>query len=161
VLNSIKKRPLLIQMVHNNYLFLHAPQEYDANSNRTAASNDSLLDNLLHQKSRIFSSKLEVLAAALVVRVGLLKENLSLIDDDKTRAEAMLAKIDHQALYHFREHRDKNILYQMLFALEAERRSQAVECWRDVVMVLRDFLGVWEAHEQSQARAIFLEHVGS
>ena len=42
--------------------------------------------------------------------------------------------------------------------LEKERRTEDVECWRDVVMVMRDFLVVWEAHEQAKTKAIFLEH---
>ena len=145
----------------NQIPYLSVEQNY--RSVREAApepTEDSFLDDLLHQKSRIYASKLEVLAAAMVVRVDLLRENLSRIDNDKENATVMLTKVDSQARYHLREHKDKNIFYQTLFRLEEERRSQAVECWRDVVMVLRDFLYVWEAHEQSQARAIFLEHVG-
>jgi hypothetical protein len=121
---------------------------------------DPFLDDLLHQKSHIFASKLEVLAAAMIVRVQLLRENNTRIDTDKKVTEYMLAKVNRQALYDLKEHRERTVFYQTLCRLEEERRSQAVECWRDVVMVLRDFLVVWEAHEQSQARAIFLENVG-
>ena len=129
----------------------HAPQN----------TTDPLLDDLLHQKSRICASKLEVLAAVMVVRVELLRETAARIDSDVESVKAMLLEMDGQARYHLREHRDKNVLYQTLFNLHAEHRTQATECWRDVVMVLRDFLGVWEAHEQSRSRALFLEDVGS
>ena len=33
--------------------------------------------------------------------------------------------------------------------------------WRDVVLVMRDFLETWEAHEQAKNRSIFLQHAGS
>jgi hypothetical protein len=148
----------------NQPLYFNVEATADHQASQDALSlpaDDSLLDDLLHQKSRIFASKLEVLSVAMIVRLEILRENVARIATDKERAGVMLAQMDQQARYHFREHRDKNILYQTLFSLEEQHRSQAVECWRDIVMVLRDFLGVWEAHEQSQARAIFLENVGS
>lgn len=128
---------------------------------RADSSADGLVDTLLHQKSHIFAKKLDVLAAAMLVRTSLMRENLFLIEAQRARLEDMLLTLDRHARYHMREQREKTVVYQALFALDAERRSQAVECWRDVVLVIRDFLEVWEAHQQSQARARFLEHVGS
>jgi hypothetical protein len=45
--------------------------------------------------------------------------------------------------------------------LEAQRRDQDVQCWRDVVLVMRDFLDTWDAHEQAKDRSIFLNHAGA
>lgn len=45
--------------------------------------------------------------------------------------------------------------------LQAEVRSEHVKCWRDVVLVMRDFLLAREAHEQAKGRAIFINHVGT
>jgi hypothetical protein len=60
-----------------------------------------------------------------------------------------------------REHQEKRALYELLFKAKQEERLQDVECWRDIVLVMRDFLNTWDAHEQMQARAIFLDHAGS
>lgn len=149
-------------MNHDISFSLEPPSQYQfVHEDRSSPSPDSILDTLLHEKSRIFASKLEVLVHAMLVRIELMRENVSRVDTDKEHAEAMLAGIERQARYHVRDHREKTVFYQTLCRLEEERRSQAVECWRDIVMVLRDFLGVWEAHQQSQARALFLQHVGS
>ncbi len=60
-----------------------------------------------------------------------------------------------------REHQDKGIFYRKLFDFQTEARSEQVECWRDVVMVMRDFLYAWDAHEQARARAMFIQNVGT
>jgi hypothetical protein len=126
-----------------------SPQETNAN-----------LDHLLHLKSRILRSKLEVLASEIYTRLNLWDRNLGRINDEKTRVEQMLARFAQLANYHLREQKDQTPFYQQIFDLEAERRSQDVECWRDIFNIMRDFLESWEAHEQAKARAIFLNHAG-
>ena len=69
----------------------------------------------------------------------------------------MLEKLDRTARYHLRDHREKEPFYKQMFELEKEKRDQDVTCWNDVVMVMRDFLTTWEAHEQARARARLLE----
>ena len=123
-------------------------------------SQDRFLDDLLHLKSKVLSTKLEVLAFEVLWRFGIRAKNLDRLDGDQSLVQAMLEKLDRAANYHFREHREKGTLYQTFFSLQEQKRQQDTECWRDVVMVMRDFLYVWEAHEQMQARAIFLENVG-
>jgi hypothetical protein len=118
------------------------------------------LDQLLGVKSRILRTKLEVLSFEMGERLRLWNRNLGRIDADKERLTGVMERISRLAEYHFRDHREKSELYEELFNLETERRSQDVECWRDVVMVMKDFLAVWEAHEQAKARAIFLDHAG-
>ncbi len=124
-------------------------------------TDDSILEDLIHRKTRILASKLEVLAVVMQVRLDVFDCNLKTISEDRERVQGMLEQLDRQARYHFREHRDKGVLYQSLFRLSEERRSQAVECWRDIFMALKEFLLAKEAHDQSQARAIFIQNVGS
>ena len=76
-------------------------------------------------------------------------------------AEDHLDRLDRLARYHLREHREKSALYQQMFNLGAERRAQDVDCWRDVVHVMRDFLYAWEAHETAKSRAILLQGEGT
>ena len=127
--------------------------------NRTNGSKTAL-DQLLGGKSRILRTKLDVLALEMSERFRIWDRNLERIDRDKERVTEIAERISRLANYHLRDHREKSELYEELANLETERRSQDVECWRDIVMVMRDFLGVWEAHEQAKARAIFLDYAG-
>src|SRR6266404_7423590 len=131
---------------------------HTANQIPTHEAPDESLDLLLNLKSRILRSKLEVLASEIYTRLNLADRNLGRINDEKARVQEMIIKFTRLANYHLREHKDQNLLYQHIFDLETQRRSEDVECWRDIVMVMRDFLEVWDAHEQAKARAIFLNH---
>jgi len=131
-----------------------------ANPSSPTEQQDHFLDDLLHLKSKVLGTKLEVLAFELLWRFGIRVKNLERLDEDQALVQTMLQKLDRAALYHSREHREKGTLYQTFFSLQEQKRQQETECWRDVVMVMRDFLYVWEIHEQMQARAIFLENVG-
>ena len=123
---------------------------------------DSLaLDHLLHSKSRILRSKLEVLASEIYARLTMWNRNLARIDDDKAKVEDLLNQFTRLARYHLRDQQDVGRLRDSGLQLEAQRRDEDVQCWRDVVMVMRDFLETWETHEQAKNRSIFLNHAGS
>ena len=123
---------------------------------------DSLaLDHLLHSKSRILRSKLEVLASEIYARLTMWNRNLARIDDDKAKVEDLLNQFTRLARYHLRDQQDVGRLRDSTLQLEAQRRDEDVQCWRDVVMVMRDFLESWEAHEQAKNRSIFLNHAGA
>ena len=123
---------------------------------------DSLaLDHLLHSKSRILRSKLEVLASEIYARLTMWNRNLARIDDDKAKVEELLNQFTRLARYHLHDQKDVGRLRDSSLQLEAQRRDEDVQCWRDVVMVMRDFLESWEAHEQAKNRSIFLNHAGA
>ena len=119
------------------------------------------LDELIHQKSAILGRKLDLLAAEIWWRLHISAQNLAALNDDQARLQEMLDRLHLAATYHLREHQEKGVLYRTLFDLDTERRTERVECWRDTVKVVRDFLEVWEAHEQARAKAIFIQHVGT
>jgi hypothetical protein len=119
------------------------------------------LDSLLYSKSRILRSKLEVLASEIYARLTLWDRNLIRISSDKENVEKLLDQFTRLARYHLRDPRDVTRLQDSTLRLEAQRRDEDVQCWRDVVMVMRDFLEVWEAHEQAKNRSIFINHVGT
>jgi hypothetical protein len=118
---------------------------------------DRTLDELIHQKARIVRTKLEVLALATSERLAIWQRNLQRIDDDEHKVSYMLQRLSRSANYLMRAHRDKEVFYKTAFDLAKERREQDVECWRDIVLVMRDLLVAWEAHEQAKAKAIFLQ----
>ena len=117
------------------------------------------LEDFIHSRTRILNTKLDVLATEIHTRLRIRSKNLERVDEDKTHISKMLVELDRWCNYLSRQHKEKAPFYDELFKLEQERRLQDTECWRDVVMVMRDFLYAWEAHEQAKAKAIFLDHV--
>ena len=143
-----------------------------SSSNYSGNHTDSSIDQLLRQKSWILKTKLEVWAYEIVERLRLRALNLRLIDEGKTKLSEALQQIPIELTFRAlglplvpvdvleRGPEDRRSLYQRMFDLEKEEREQEVECWRDIVDVLRDLLVVWEAHEQAKAKAIFLKYAG-
>ncbi len=127
----------------------------------TPGDTPGALENLLHSKGRILKTKLEVLTAEILQRLNLREVNLTRIRQDQSSLQEILHGLTRQANYHQREHREKVPLYQRQLELKKELRSQDVDCWKDIVLVMRDFLAIWEAHEQARSRAIFMNHVGT
>jgi hypothetical protein len=144
----------------SNYAVASAGQSQQSEREPDRGNNDSL-EELIHQKSRILGKKLDILAAEIWWRLNIAARNLASINQDKALIEEMIGRLHLAALYHLREHQDKGIFYRKLFDFQTEARSEQVECWRDVVMIMRDFLMTWEAHEQAKARAIFIQNVGT
>jgi hypothetical protein len=147
----------------------HAPipmeiQGYSAEENRAPTSIADAaepLDNLLHSKSRILSSKLEVLASEIFARLTIWERNLGRIGSDKDKVEELLDQFTRLARYNLRDQRDTTRLHDSALRLENQRREEDIQCWRDVVLVMRDFLETWEAHEQAKNRSIFINHVAA
>lgn len=118
------------------------------------------LEELLHLRSHILETKLKVLAAELLERFDIRDRNTAKVDAEKERVLETMPQLARQARYHLREPRDNASFYQQTFRLDEERRSQQVGCWQDVARVMRDFLDVWEAHQQAAVRGRFLQHAG-
>ena len=121
---------------------------------------DQILDDLIHGKSKILGQKLDILAAEMRWRLHMATANLKRIDQDQEQLTATMQRLERQALYGLRDDDEKGWLYRKLLDLETEKRLQHTSCWQDTSKVMRDFLEVWEAHEQSRNRAQFLENVG-
>jgi hypothetical protein len=118
------------------------------------------LEELLHLRSHILETKLKVLAAGLLERFDLRDRNVVKVDTEKQRVIEVMPQLARQARYHLREPRDNATFYQQAFRLDEEGRSQQVGCWQDVARVMRDFLDVWEAHQQAAVRGRFLQNAG-
>ena len=139
-------------------------QGYSAEENlATMSTADAAepLDNLLHSKSRILRSKLEVLASEIYTRLTIWDRNLARIGSDKEKVEKLLDQFSRLARYHLRDPKDVTRLHDSNLRLETQTREEDIQCWRDVVLVMRDFLETWEAHEQAKTRSIFINHVGA
>jgi hypothetical protein len=152
----IIQRPRNRKMVTNFSNNPNEPERYDSQPG-PAEETGSSLESFVHTRTQILNTKLEVLAAEIYLRLHIRTGNLERIADEKLRVGYLLTDLTRRANYLVREHREKAPFYQQWFDLEKERRTEDVECWRDVVMVMRDFLMAWEAHEQAKAKAIFLQ----
>ena len=135
--------------------------EQELERRRPHESESLALDNFLHSRSRILRSKLEVIASEIFARLTMWNQNLGRIDQDKARVEELLNQFTRLARYRLRDQQDVGRLRDSALQLEAQRRDEDVQCWRDLVLVMRDFLSAWEAHEQAKNRAVFLNHAGS
>jgi len=124
-----------------------------------SGSTDQALDDLIHVNTRILKTKLEAMVATVQERLKIRRQNLGRIAEDKNTLSEMLQKLSVGASYHLREHREKGPFYQKLFELERERRDHDTECWRDIVLVLRDMLTFWDEYERAKARGVFLQDV--
>lgn len=121
----------------------------------------SVLDRLLNSKSKISRTKLEVLASEIHARLTMWDRNLSRINGDRDNVDQLLNQTTRLARYHLRDQQDVSRLQESALRLESHRRDEDIQCWRDIVLVMRDFLVAWEAHEQAKSRAIFINHAGS
>jgi hypothetical protein len=117
---------------------------------------DDGLDRLFDQRTAILKTKLEVFASELLDRLRIRSKNLLTISENQDRLGRMLETLTCQANYHFRDHKEKSVFYQLSFDLERQKRSEDVECWRDVAQIMKDLLNVWEAMEQAKSRSMFL-----
>ena len=118
------------------------------------------LEELLHLRSNILETKLKVLAAELLERFDIRDRNIAKVESEQERVIGAMPQLARQARYHLRDARDNTAFYQQVFRLDEERRTQQVGCWQDVSRVMRDFLDVWEAHQQATVRGRFLQHAG-
>ena len=119
---------------------------------------DRSIDLLINQRTRILDAKLEVFAAEIEERLKIRKRNVEVILYEELAAGTIILEFDpHYGIGRY-DSRIQQIFYQKTFDLTKERRQQDVECWRDIVLVMRDFLTAWEAREQAGARAGFLKN---
>ena len=119
------------------------------------------LDNLLPSKSRVFRTKLETMAAEIQTRFAIWNQNLNHLNQEQSDIQKQFDHSTRLARYHLRDQKDVFQLQNSALKLADQQRNEDVLCWRDVVMVMRDFLDTWEVHEQAKQRSIFLNHAGS
>ena|GEM_PF-2505080 len=130
-----------------------------ATHSQPSMGTDKTLDDLIHANTRILRTKVEAVAAAVQERLKIRQDNITRIADDREKLTEIIQQISVAANYHLRDHKEKDRLYQRAFDLTRERRDQDTQCWRDIVLVLRDFLTFWDEHERAKARGAFLENV--
>lgn len=117
---------------------------------------ESRLAGLLHSRADILRTKLAVLASEIRERLQIRDRNIAKLYVDRQTIYAMLRRMQYRAF----EPRDLVGLYLRRLDILKEHRQQDVECWKDVAMVMRDFLMAFEAAEEAKAEVQFLGNVG-
>ena len=134
--------------------------EHIITPNQKAASDeiDQSIDFLVNQRTRILDTKLDVLAAEIEERLRIRRRNVEEILSEELITGSLLLEFHPTYGIGRYDSRIQQSLYQKQFDLTKEKRQQDVECWRDIVLVMRDFLTAWEAREQAGAKAAFLKN---
>ena len=109
---------------------------------------DKALENLINQPRRILKTKLEVFASLIYGRLKIRKDNLKQLRAEESHIEAQFN--------HWIGGERISDLEKRLLVISKESREQNVDCWKDVVLVMRDFLNVWDNFEEAKAEAILL-----
>lgn len=107
------------------------------------------LDGFIQQREHILKVKLEINARQIRKRVEVRREQLDDLLRQEVEIDTRLLELESIKNYEWNRQRD---FYQQLFQLQQERRRIDADCWRDVAMVMRDFLAAWEADQQAKSR---------
>ena len=112
-----------------------------------------MLDQMLGQRSRLMQTKLDALSVQIIERLRIRAKNLERILDEELDVSNQL--ISFERLTHSRPDSPfalEGLLQSKRFELGKERRSQDVECWRDLMQIMRDFLNTWESLQLTRTR---------
>ncbi|NDV63366.1 hypothetical protein G0Q06_12950 [Puniceicoccales bacterium CK1056] len=114
---------------------------------------DSSIETLLGARSSVNKLKVNLWAGAIRERISILNRSLEQLLEEELVLDNRIIQLGGRPY-------DTEQTYQMLKnslqGLQTRRISEEKECWKDIVVVLRDFIGAFEAHSQSQARGEFL-----
>ena len=115
------------------------------------------IGTLIGQRRRILETKLAVFAGEIRDRLDVRTTNLESLLDDEMKIRNQILTLPKNPFGHVVSGTPAFTQYQQnLLQIDQQRRDEEVQCWRDVVQVMRDFLMTWEALEQSKARGSFL-----
>lgn len=142
---------LLLELKFMENYFV-VPPKLSADSSEREESND-FLDDFIHRRARILNTKLQVILSEILDRFRLKTLNMRSLERDEENVSEMIHP------YHINSQQEKSSFYERLLDIHKERREQEVNCWSDLVPVVRDLLNTWDAHQQTQSRAILLQNV--
>lgn len=101
-------------------------------------------------------------AVQIVERLRIRSNNLERILDEELQVDSRLLPFDTQYLGHVPGMMGlESVLLGKQSELSRERRQQDVECWRDLVQVMRELMSAWEGWSGLQAKQRFLSSIPS
>lgn len=114
---------------------------------------DTSIETLLSARSSVNKLKVNLWAGAIRERISILNRSLEQLTEEELVLDNRIIKLEGKP---YDTSQTYDMLKNSLQSLQGRRVVEEKECWRDIVVVLRDFIGAFEAHSQSQARGEFL-----
>jgi hypothetical protein len=123
----------------------------ESSTSNASAGSESDIQKLLSQRTQILGTKLEVVAGQIVERIRLRKANLEALVAEEVEVDTELMRFETNLYARANSHL-VSTFQNRRFDIGREKRLQDVECWRDLVHVIREFLQIWEDLQQSRVR---------
>lgn len=124
-------------------------------------SDDSLieLEDFVNHRTKILEEKLGVLI--FEIKRGLkLKDDAQLsLDNEKSRIEDKIHELSAKSNYDFNKLKEKDSLQEKIFGLNKEKREREIEHWKSNIILMRNFLEVWDEYGQARAKGRVLKDV--
>lgn len=117
---------------------------------------DVSIDEFLGTRRTILGKKLEVFVAEIAARLALRSQKIDKVCSEREKVEGLIEFIHKKIPYNPALTQQGTMLHQQVFRLEEELRREETDCWRDLVMIMRDLLFAWEGYESARARGRFL-----
>jgi len=115
---------------------------------------------LFESRHQINSTKLHAWKRSINERLRIRTENIHRLQNDELElVNATRSTINPNASLEWLIGTQAHFS-QFYFELQAKKRTEDTECWRDITNVLRDFLIAYESVSQSKARGRFLHDKG-
>jgi hypothetical protein len=114
---------------------------------------DKSIDSLLGARASVNKIKASLWAGAIRERINILNRSLEQLTEEELIIDNRILQFEGRSYFPLQSYEN---LQNALRNLQSRRISEEKECWKDIIVVLRDFLGAFEAHSQSKARGEFL-----
>lgn len=112
---------------------------------------DASVENLIRARSATNDLKVEIWEGTIRERLNILGRALEQLTEEELALDNLV--LSAQAM---QDQPREQFLQQQVLGIPARKMVEEKECWKDIVMVLRDFVGAVEAQRQSKARGEFL-----
>jgi hypothetical protein len=114
---------------------------------------------LFSQRTRILEVKFDFLSEQIIERIEIRRRNLESLLHEEVSIDTKIMSTDGPSASDQNSGTSNLPLYLRLLDVSRERRSQDIDCWRDLVHVFKDILIIWEDLEQSKVRDAMLYDV--
>jgi len=113
---------------------------------------------LLENRTELTETRLEVTAVQIIERLRIRADNLKQLAKEETAFDNRLLQLSDLPCGRSRDIMGlESQLEQGNSQVRSAQRRENVECWRDLVHVMRDFLNAWEGLSRNEAKNRFLE----
>lgn len=112
---------------------------------------------MLSGRSELAEDRLAVTATQIVERLRIRASHLEQLMDEELSVGSRMLQLDPQSMgYNSDMMGLESLLAQKKSEIQADRRKEDTECWRDLTNVMRDFLNAWEGFSRNEAKNRFL-----